>query len=116
MSKLALVLSCTMVLAACAQQPASIQPVSFAGAYDEVSCARAQTLHQQEAARVPALVASQKQAVTGDAVGVLLLGVPMSSLTGADLEGEIAATKGKLLALESRLDVCGRTTTPVDWA
>jgi hypothetical protein len=52
------------------------------------------------------LSAAQQSAVTGDAVGVFLIGVPMSSLSGGDKEGAIAASKGKILALEARLVTC----------
>lgn len=113
--RIPMTLSVLAVLAACAQQPGAIAPVSVAGAYDSVSCSRAAELYKQEAARVPALVSAQKNAVAGDAVGVFLIGVPVSSLSGADLEGEIAGTKGKLLALEARLQACGVTVQPVSW-
>lgn len=37
----------------------------------------------------------QSQAATGDALGVFLIGVPVSSLAGADNETEIAILKGR---------------------
>lgn len=83
--------------------------------YRGISCSRAAELYKQESAKVPSLVAAQKQAVTGDAVGVFLIGVPMSSLSGGDLEGEIAATKGKLIALAGRLEACGTSPAEVAW-
>ena len=46
-------------------------------------------------------------AVTGDAVGVFLVGVPISSVTGGNKEGQIAASKGKVDALQARLLTCG---------
>jgi hypothetical protein len=42
----------------------------------------------------------------GDAIGVFLIGVPVSSLSGGDKEGLIAAAKGKELALQNRLLGC----------
>jgi len=42
----------------------------------------------------------------GDAVGVFLIGVPVSSLSGSDKEGLIATSKGKVTALETRLLRC----------
>jgi hypothetical protein len=45
--------------------------------------------------------------VAGDAVGVLLIGVPVSSLTGGDVSGQIALEKGKIAALDARLLGCG---------
>lgn len=100
----------------CAQQPAGISPVSMGSAFASIPCTKARQLHNTESAKVPSLVAAQKQAVTGDAIGVFLLGVPVSSLSGADLEGEIASTKGKLLALEARLAACGTPVPPLSWS
>ena len=55
---------------------------------------------------IDALSSQQRSAVAGDAVGVFLIGVPMSSLTGGDKAGEIATAKGKMNALEARLLSC----------
>lgn len=41
-----------------------------------------------------------------DALGVFLLGIPMSSLTGGDKAGDIATSKGKIAALEARAATC----------
>lgn len=55
------------------------------------------------------LSADQRQAATGDAVGVFIIGVPVSSLTGADKEGMIAQKKGEVIAIETaqRGQKCG---------
>lgn len=116
MKKLALACAMAASVSACAQQPRSITAVSMAGSYDKLSCRKTSELYEQEAAKVPALVSQQKSAVAGDAIGVFLLAVPVSSLTGGDVEGEIATTKGKLIALETRLQQCGIQKTPVSWA
>jgi len=42
----------------------------------------------------------RNSAETGDAIGVFMLGVPASSLLGADKEGDIAVSKGKVNAME----------------
>ena len=77
------------------------------GAYDGISCKKAGSILLQERSALSALSAAQKKAVSGDAVGVFLIGVPVSSLNGKDKEGAIATSKGKILALESRLLTCG---------
>jgi len=105
--KLPYVVLFAVAVSACAKSPDSIAPVSMAGAYDNISCKKAQTLLNQEQTNLNALSAAQKSAVTGDAVGVFLIGVPMSSLSGNDKEGSIATSKGKILALEARLQSCG---------
>lgn len=96
-----------LTISACAQSPDAIAPVSMTGAYDGVTCKMASSLLLQERSALVALSAAQKKAVSGDAFGVFLIGVPVSSLNGKDKEGAIATSKGKILALESRLLTCG---------
>ena len=93
-------------LGACAKSPASIAPVSMAGAYDNLSCKKARPMLEQERQTLSALETQQKSAQTGDAIGVFLVLIPVSSLTGADREGAIATSKGKVLALEARVQEC----------
>ena len=94
------------LVAACAQSPASIQPVSMGNAFAAISCEQAQLDMTAERQALAALESKQKGAVAGDAIGVFLIGVPVSSLTGGDVAGHIAASKGKVLALEARLSAC----------
>jgi hypothetical protein len=93
-------------LAACAQSPGSIAPVSMGNAYAGLSCTDARTMLDQERQTLAALESAQQGAVVGDAIGVFLLALPVSSLTGGDREGEIATSKGKVVALEARLASC----------
>nr|WP_170610858.1 hypothetical protein [uncultured Ruegeria sp.] len=94
------------LVSACAQSPSAIAPVSMAGAYTNTSCSQAANILHQEQTRLAALSSKQEGAVVGDAVGVFLIGVPVSSLSGADVSGDIAATKGKVLALQAKLTNC----------
>jgi len=55
---------------------------------------------QQKQAKRNALVNSQNNAATGDAVGVFFFLLPVGSIFGADKEGELAQAKGEVLALE----------------
>ena len=96
------------LLAACAQNPASIAPVSMGNAFAALPCQQAAADLTAERQALAALESKQKGAVAGDAVGVLLLGVPVSSLTGGDVSGHIGATKGKVIALEARAASCGK--------
>ena len=93
-------------LIACAQSPGSIAPVSMGNAFANISCAEAGTMLEQERQTLAALESAQQGAVIGDALGVFLLALPVSSLTGGDREGEIATSKGKVVALEARLASC----------
>ncbi len=94
-------------LAACAQSPDAIAPVAMpAEMFAATSCATARAEQAATTTRLAALSDQQRSAVTGDALGVFLIGVPLSSLTGADKEGLIATEKGRLLALDARLAGC----------
>ena len=96
------------LLAACAQNPASIAPVSMGNAFAALPCQQAAADLTAERQALAALESKQKGAVAGDAVGVLLLGVPVSSLSGGDVSGHIGASKGKVIALEARAASCGK--------
>ena len=48
-----------------------------------------------------ALSKQQISAANGDAFGVFLVGVPIGSVAGGDKEGEMAASKGKVSAMQS---------------
>ncbi len=99
----ALAVLSTCLLSACAKGPDAIAPVSMGNAFASVPCRDAATMLASERSQLAALSAAQRSAVTGDALGVFLIGVPMSSLSGADRSGDIAATKGKVIALENRV-------------
>lgn len=57
----------------------------------------------KEKASLAALSKKQHDAATGDAFGVFLIGVPMSSTFGGDNEGNVAVAKGKAQAIESAM-------------
>lgn len=99
-------LVCLAGLSACAKSPSAIPPVSMGNAFANTSCAQARAHLTAEQANLGSLSAAQKSAVAGDAIGVFLIGVPVSSLSGNDRAGDIGASKGKVIALESRLQSC----------
>lgn len=68
--------------------------------FSNLSCeqTRAQLLATRE--RVNALSRRQNNAALADAAGVLLAMVPVGSLFGGGVEGELAQAKGEQLALE----------------
>lgn len=94
------------LIAACAQSPNAIAPVSMAGAFDATPCQQAADMLAAERQTLAALESKQRSAVTGDAIGVFLIGVPVSSLSGGDVAGHIGASKGKVMALEARVAGC----------
>ena len=86
----------------CAKNPESITPMSMpVNAYSGLSCAQLAAEKQKSQTSLTAAEAQQRQAVTGDAVGVFLIGVPMSSLSGADKEGVVAQHKGEIIAIQN---------------
>ena len=95
-------------IAACAKGPDSIAPVSMGNAYAGIACQQARSDLIAERQTLDALSAKQKGAVAGDAIGVFLIGVPVSSLSGGNVAGSIAASKGKVIALEARVSACGQ--------
>ena len=91
-------------LAGCARNPDAIAPISMpANAYGGLSCEQLVTEHRRSSAALAAVSQQQKQAATGDAVGVFLIGVPVSSLSGGDKEGLVAQRKGEVVAIESAM-------------
>lgn len=94
------------LLAACAQSPSSIAPAAMGNAYAGVACHQAHAELTAERGNLAALEEKQRGAVAGDAIGVFLIGVPVSSLTGGNVAGDIAASKGKVMALEARVASC----------
>jgi hypothetical protein len=61
-----------------------------------------------------AYYADQENAQSGDALGVFLLGLPISSMTGGEKETELAVTKGRLDALDRQQTAKRCPATAVD--
>lgn len=104
MKKIVTLLVAGLALTACAKRPDAIVPVDVPmAAYSNMDC---QALAQEYLKEQNALFAVSKQqndAATGDAFGVFLIGVPMSSTFGGDKEGQVAVTKGKVNAIEANV-------------
>lgn len=95
-----------LALAACAASPDKIAPVSMGSAYAGVSCSRASAERAAAAEALAALEDRQRDAARNDAIGVILIGVPVASLSGNDAAGEIGLEKGRVAALDARLAGC----------
>lgn len=95
-------------LVACAKNPDAIAPISMpVNAYAGLSCEQLVTENRRSSAALAAVSQQQKQAATGDAVGVFLIGVPVSSLSGGDKEGLVAQHKGEIVAIEGAMRAQG---------
>lgn len=90
-----------ILVAGCAKRPESIAP-SYVSAlpYQSLSCSQL----AEEMARVNAAytTAAQQQndAADGDAVGVIFLGLPTSTLSGGNVAAQVASLKGQQEALQ----------------
>lgn len=107
MKRLVFILPFALALSACAKNPDAITPVSMGNAFATTDCRQASALLAREQASLKQLESMQAAAVAQDAVSVLLFAVPLSNVSGANKEGEIAAAKGKIIALETRMMTCG---------
>lgn len=105
--KLTLAIIALPLIAACAPRPDAIAPVSMGSAFSSYDCRAAAADLRTERQNLETLSQAQRNAATGDAIGVFLIGVPTSSLTGGNKAGDIGAAKGKIIALEARVQACG---------
>lgn len=92
---------------ACTPRAGSIAPVSMTGAFDHLSCSKARNELNSERTKLATLEKKQNGAATADAIGVFLVLVPVSKITGGDNAGEVGTSKGTVLALEQRIARCG---------
>lgn len=86
--KITTTLIAALAMTACAKLPEDIQAVKMQGNFDCV--AELSTLAELETA--------QRKVRGNDVIGVILLGVPVGSLAGNNLESEIAVSKGRVAA------------------
>ena len=90
-----------LTLVGCAKKPESIAPAYVSDyQFQGMTCPQL----QQEQARLDAAYAQaadqQNHARTNDTVGVILLGLPVSTLSGDNIAGQIAQLKGQKEAMD----------------
>lgn len=105
-TKITTAITTVALLSACASGPDAIAPVAMDRAFDNVSCGDAQRLLRAERPKLASLEAQQRDAAAADAIGVFFFLVPLGSAFGNDVEGDLATSKGKVIALENRLLSC----------
>lgn len=97
---LAVVVFCS--LAGCAKSPETIGAAPIAGApYAAYSCEQITAALKESETALAVLSESQSRKRAGDAMGVILIGVPVASAVGEDHEVEIAMKKGQINALKA---------------
>jgi hypothetical protein len=91
-------------LAACAKSPESIAPsyVSEVG-YRSWSCNQLAEERGHLSAALAQASTQQEQARTNDTVGVILLGLPVSSMSGDNIAPEVARLKGETEAVRKAM-------------
>lgn len=97
-----IIIGVAVMSSACARRPDAIAPAAIpSDAYMAMSCGRLNIEMNSENAKFEALSVAQNSAATNDAIGVFLIGVPTSSAFGGNQEGNVAVSKGKLVAIEN---------------
>ena len=93
-----------LTIAGCAKAPESISAsyVSEVG-YQSWSCAQLATEQQRLSSAYATAAQQQEKARTNDVVGVLLIGLPVSSLSGDNIAPEIARLKGEQEAVRKAM-------------
>jgi hypothetical protein len=91
-----------LALPACATPPSRIEAAAIpATAYAGRSCGQLAADAATVAAELAEAEKKQRDAVAGDTFGVLMIGLPMSSIVGADNETAVAVAKGRTNAIAS---------------
>ncbi|MFN7023046.1 MAG: hypothetical protein ACK4QP_00685 [Pseudorhizobium sp.] len=97
-------LAAVLAVSGCAKRPDAIVPADIPmQAYTSYGCNELSVELAKEKASLATVSKKQHDAATGDAFGVFLIGVPMSSTFGGDNEGNVAVAKGKVQAIESAM-------------
>jgi hypothetical protein len=93
-------LACAAALVGCAKSPGSIAPSYVSDiTYRNVSCSDLAVESERMNQALARASAQQEQARGNDTVGIILIGLPVSSLSGDNVAPEIARLKGELEAI-----------------
>ncbi|MCW2307404.1 hypothetical protein [Rhodobium gokarnense] len=94
----------TLAVAACAKSPESISPAYVSDLkYRDYTC---EQLNEEDIRLTDAYTVAAKQqekARSNDTVGVILIGLPVSSLSGDNIAPEIARLKGERQAVQQAI-------------
>ena len=101
-----------LLMAGCAAAPNSITAAPVApGAYSGLDCDHLSIERAAVDTELSDLEKHQETARTWDGVGLILFGLPMSSMTGGNHENDIAKLKGQHNALVEQGASCGLHAT-----
>lgn len=93
----------------CATRASGVAPVAVAATdYSNMPCDTARERLVTTRAQVDALSRKQNNAALADTAGMLLLFVPVGSVFGGNVEGQLAQAKGEQAAIERHIvNNCG---------
>ena len=106
MKKLLAIAITGLTVSACATPPENVAAVNVGDVYSGTSCAQTRANIAKLENNVASLSAQQRKARNNDSWGVFLIGLPISSMAGGDVEAELAIEKGRLAAANERLARC----------
>jgi len=90
------------LVSACATRPENISAVQMdTASYERMSCRQLSAEETKITSQLNSLSADQNRAANSDALGVFLLGVPWSSMSGNDKEAAIGVAKGRIDAINT---------------
>lgn len=99
--QLGTLITAAALAAACAKRPDEIAAVPMdTASYEGMSCRSLAVEETRITADLDTLSAAQASAADSDALGVFLLGIPWSSMSGNDKETLISVAKGRLDAID----------------
>lgn len=100
MNKLVPLFGGMVLLAGCAASPDSVRPTYIPDtAYSSLNCQQLGEAELKEGDVLQTLTDKQHRARKTDTWGVLMVGLPLSEMTGSDVKGLLAREKGKMEAL-----------------
>ncbi|MGJ7459201.1 hypothetical protein [Halomonas sp. RA08-2] len=106
----------TLAVTGCASRASSVAPASVSAAeYSGMSCADTRSELSDARERSNALTRKQNNAATTDAASVFLVLLPLGSVFGGDVSGELAQAKGEVGALERAITInCRKESIALD--
>lgn len=92
------------VLTACATPPDRIAASAYpTDGYRNMECPALLAEQASKKSELLSLEAAQRATVNSDAVGVFLVGIPIGSLGGGDVETQVSVAKGQLEAINQTI-------------
>lgn len=104
-----------MVLSGCASSPESIAPLEVSDAgYISLDCDQLTQKQADLGKELNTAAESQRGVQTGDAIGVVLVGLPVSTIAGYNVADKIAQLKGEIQALQRVAEGKNCHLTPIN--